>query len=325
MEIKVSIIVPVYNTESFLKKCLNSLISQSLKEIEIILINDCSTDNSFKILQEYKKNYPNNIVIIDLTTKKGPGGARNEGLKIAKGNYIAFVDSDDDVETTMFENLYNIAKNNNYDMVDCAFYYEALDEVFLTTSNEALGELNINKRKELILHSGFIWSKIYKKAIITENNIKFRYNVAYEDIDFLRIFILHCNKVGSINKVLYNHRINNNSLTQLNNNKIKIDDKILSMKALFIKFSDLSFFDEYKDELTYLVYKTYMVLLDYVIKLNIYKEDSRIFKKLHDFFKELVIYDYHSNKYILKIKESDRVFAEINNNDCNKLTSILTI
>ena len=110
--IKVSVIVPVYNVESYLEECLESLVNQTLKDIEIICINDASTDNSLQILKEYKKKYSKLIQIIDLKKNVGLGYARNNGLDKAQGEYIAFVDSDDYVDVTMCEKTYIAGKEN---------------------------------------------------------------------------------------------------------------------------------------------------------------------------------------------------------------------
>ena len=88
----------MYNSEKYLKRCLDSILNQSLSEIELIVVNDMSTDNSINILNEYKKQYKDKIIVIDMKQKGGPGGARNEGILAAKGEYIGFVDSDDNVE-----------------------------------------------------------------------------------------------------------------------------------------------------------------------------------------------------------------------------------
>ena len=113
---KVSIIVPVYNVSNYLGKCLESLVNQSLKDIEIIVINDGSTDNSLEIAREYEKKY-SNILTVYSQNNGGLSDARNHGLKYAKGKYIAFVDSDDYVKKDMFLKLYNYGVKNDLDVV----------------------------------------------------------------------------------------------------------------------------------------------------------------------------------------------------------------
>lgn len=111
---KVSIIIPVYNTEKHLRECLNSVVNQTLKDIEIIIINDCSTDNSKSIINEYLNNYFSMIKYIESGVHIGQGNARNIGISKATGDYIGFVDSDDFVDLNMYSDLYNAALNSNY-------------------------------------------------------------------------------------------------------------------------------------------------------------------------------------------------------------------
>ncbi|MFL0197879.1 glycosyltransferase [Clostridium sp. WILCCON 0269] len=322
MYIKVSIIVPVYNTENYLPRCLESLINQSLEEIEIILINDCSTDHSLAILEKYKENYPSKITIINLKENKGPGGARNEGIRIAKGEYLGFVDSDDDVSHKMFEELYKIATTENYDMVDCQFYYEGFNQNIRTTSNNALGKLDLEKKRELFIHSGFIWSKIIKRNIIVDNNIRFREKTAYEDIDFIRVALFYFKKIYATDMVLYNYRNNANSISGSPSKDIQIYQKIDSMKSLCEKFKNLNAYNDYKDEITYLIYKSYVIMIYYVVSLKKEEMNPRLFKELRDFFFEVADCNYQNNKYILQINESDRSLVELNNRDYRQLICI---
>ena len=118
MGAKVSVIVPVYNAAKTLAPCLGNLVHQTLPGLELILVNDASTDGSDTILAACEQQFPENIILINLEENLGPGGARNVGLSYASGEYIGFVDSDDLADPTMFETLYAHAKEGNYDMVD---------------------------------------------------------------------------------------------------------------------------------------------------------------------------------------------------------------
>ena len=117
MNPQISVIVPIYNVEKYLAKCIDSIINQTLTNIEIILVNDGSTDNSRKIIDKYDKK-DSRIKVIH-KKNGGQGSARNAGLDIAKGEYIGFVDSDDWIDSNMYENLYNAAISNNADIVVC--------------------------------------------------------------------------------------------------------------------------------------------------------------------------------------------------------------
>ena len=118
MKIKVSVIVPVYNVEKFIDKCLNSIVNQTLKEIEIIVVNDGSPDNSQKIIDKYVKKYPEKVQSF-IKENGGQGSARNLGIEKAKGEYISFVDSDDWLDLDALEKMYSLAKKDNSDIVIC--------------------------------------------------------------------------------------------------------------------------------------------------------------------------------------------------------------
>lgn len=322
MGIKVSIIVPVYNTEKSVGRCIETLVNQTLEELEIILINDCSTDQSLVVLEKYKENYPDKIRIINLKENMGPGGARNEGINAAKGEYLGFVDSDDDVELNMFEELYQIACETESDMVDCEFFHEAFNINMKTTHESALGELNLEKKRELFIHSGFIWSKLIKRSIIIDNKIKFREKVAYEDIDFVRIVIFYCNRVAASNMILYNYRDNENSVTNNCSKSVQVYEKMDAVKFLVDKFKSLNVYDDFKEEIIYFIYKTYVVIVNYAITLKKEDVDLKLFKDMQEFFFHLVDYDYQDNKYIVEISEEDRLPAEINNMDYEHLYTV---
>ncbi|WP_459482493.1 glycosyltransferase family 2 protein [Clostridium saccharoperbutylacetonicum] len=314
--IKVSIIVPVHNSEIYLHKCLDSLVNQSLEEIEIILINDNSTDESINILQEYKNRYPNKIILIDLKERQGPGGARNEGLNIASGQYIGFVDSDDYVEIEMFEELYNLAISGDYDMVDCCFENKRVEKFALSTTENTWGKLNIEKRRQLIAYPGFLWSKIIKRNILIDNHIRFREKVTYEDMDFLPVVMLYLKSVYATDLLLYYYENNLHSITNSYEKDIQIKDKMTALKALVEKFKELNAYEDYKEEITFQVYNTYMHMVKFC---TFYLDDNEvnysIYKELQEFFFKLVTHDYKNNKYIAKLDKKNRMYADLNNID----------
>lgn len=316
MNIKVSIIVPVYNSKKYLRRCLDSIVNQSLKEIEIILVNDCSTDKSLAILKEYKQKYPDKIILIELRENKKPGGARNEGMSVAKGEYIGFVDSDDYVEIEMFEELYKLAKQGNYDMVDCGFNNRSAKKMALSTTRNTWGELNREKRSHLIAYSGFIWSKIFKRSILIDNNLKFREKVTFEDIDFLPIVMLHLKNVYASELVLYYYTNNIKSITSDFSADIQVKDRMKALRCLVKKFKDLKAYEDYKEEITFTIYNMYIYMIKYyTLSLEQEMVNYEMYKELQEFFFELVDYDYHDNKYINLLDKKKRMYAELNNVD----------
>jgi len=113
---KISIIIPVYNTSEYLNRCLDSAVNQTIDDLEIICINDCSTDNSIEILRQYEQKYKN-VIVLDLPVNKGVANARNVGIEKASGEYIGFIDSDDYVDLEYFKSLYDYSIGNDYDVI----------------------------------------------------------------------------------------------------------------------------------------------------------------------------------------------------------------
>ena len=120
MNIKVSVIIPVYNVEQYLRQCLDSVINQTFKDIEIIIVNDCSPDNSLQIIKQYQQK-DSRIVLVDLPENTGVGNARNEGIKLAKGKYITFIDPDDWAAKNFIDVLYNSIEKYNTDFVSVSY------------------------------------------------------------------------------------------------------------------------------------------------------------------------------------------------------------
>ncbi len=228
-EYKVSIIVPVYNVENYLDRCMQSLLSQTLKNIEIILVDDGSPDNCPLMCDEYAKK-DSRIKVIH-KQNEGLGFARNSGLEVAVGEYVAFVDSDDYVDIAMYEILYKKAKEHNSDVVFCGFNkqnkdksftkicecetyleYQGLDVKYLIPDFIASEPYNEHEYK----HDMSVWHSIYKNDIIKNNNIRFISERLYasEDVPFQIDFLLCANKVIFIPDFLYFYCYNGNSLTK---------------------------------------------------------------------------------------------------------------
>lgn len=238
---KVSIIVPVYNTSQYLEKCLSSLINQTLKDIEIICIDDGSEDDSLSILEQFAQK-DNRIIIIN-QTNKGPSAARNIGIKNAKGEFIGLLDSDDFVDLDFYEKLYDAATKNNCD-VACAtiirkrtnsekyrVHYTA-EDIFVTLK-EKLEACNVPK-------CCYVWNKIYKSDLVKEN--PFTEGVYFEDVLWTPEILKKSNKMISVPDISYYYMVNNNSIVKKPNAK-KQTDSYNAKKYI------INFFDENKIEL----------------------------------------------------------------------------
>jgi len=223
--IAVSIIVPVYNVEKYIDKCLSSLVNQTLKNIEIIVVNDGSPDNSQKIIDKYVQNYPE-IVFSYIKENGGLGDARNYGIARARGEYIGFVDSDDWVDTKMFSTMYEFAKEENADVVLCDLI-EINDG--WTTGNISYGYRG-NRQTDTITHyefmlnslnPAFAWNKLYKRTLF---HIKKFPKQWYEDMGCTPILLSYANKIAYLPIALYYYRQNIFSITKVSN-----DDRILKV------------------------------------------------------------------------------------------------
>ena len=203
-KVNVSVIIPVYNAEKTLNRCKDSLFSQTLQEMEFIFIDDASADESGSLLDEYVKQ-DKRAKVIHSKTNGGAGGARNLGLDCAEGEYIGFVDADDFVKADMFEDLYKKAKEKDYDVVDCPFYDLKADELRLPGIKDVFCDRTLSKdqKEVLLLSDGYIWTKLIKSSLLSENHIRFRKNVKLEDADFLLKVMLHADYFGNISDPKY--------------------------------------------------------------------------------------------------------------------------
>lgn len=211
----VSVVVPVYNRSHILPECLVNLVNQTLQSMEIILVNDASTDNTLSVIKQYEARYPEQIRVINSLQNLGPGGARNLGIESAAGEFIGFTDSDDIADTTMYEKLYQTALASGYDIIDCGYYCQEKDLAILHTPDSCTGVLNDEKRKELIVSGGYIFSKLYRKEIFENPNLRFRQNVILEDADFLTYLYATANSVGNLKEILYFYRNEPNSASKI--------------------------------------------------------------------------------------------------------------
>ncbi len=225
---KVSVIIPVYNVEKYLSKCLDSVINQTLKDIEIICIDDGSTDNSLSILEEYAKK-DKRIKIIK-QKNLGAGAARNKGLEVAKGDYLSFLDSDDFFELDMLEKLYDNAININSDIAICNFKY------FCTSTGKYINARNINKfihkkvfnyedipNKIFNIFDNCSWNKLLKTSFVNDNNLKFQEIYRTNDLYFTSASLIVAKKISVISDYLVCYRIGIKNNSQSTNYKFPLD------------------------------------------------------------------------------------------------------
>ncbi|MCD2345254.1 glycosyltransferase family 2 protein [Clostridium guangxiense] len=223
MKCKVSVIIPVYNSAKYLEEMTASLAVQTLKEIEFIFVDDCSTDNSLEILYKFEKENSDRVIIIKLEENQGPGGARNIGLEYASGEYLAFADSDDYVKPEMYECIYEKAIEDDYDIVECGYFSERKNKEMMLWNKSMEGEVSFDNRVKMFITCGFLWSKLYKRNLIINSQIKFIPKMKLEDVDFLNRLYCRIKKVGIVEKTLYYYRDNPESFSNKKNKSSYFD------------------------------------------------------------------------------------------------------
>lgn len=240
---KVSIIVPIYNVEKYLERCIESLIEQTLKDIQIILVNDGSTDNSGKIAKEYAIKNQDKIMYLE-KENGGLSDARNYGIPYATGEYIAFLDSDDYIDKEAYKEMYNKAKQENADYVECDFVWEYPKKLKKDKQVEYK-----NKKEMLAFVRVVAWNKLIKREIIEKNNLQFPKGLRYEDVEFTYKLIPHLTKVSYINKCFIHYTQRENSIANVQNARTSEIFTILDNVISYYKENNL--YKEYEDELEY--------------------------------------------------------------------------
>ena len=245
--IKLSIIIPVYNVEEYLSECLDSILGQKYKDLEIILIDNNSTDDSLKLAKTYKKKHPKLIKVLKCETW-GAAAARNLGVKKAKGKYIWFIDSDDYIEKGAIKKLIDTAEKNNSDIVTIA-----VRRVYEDGKTNILTAVNTKKpdwKKRYIMYGFPPFQNLYKRDFWVKN-LEFPEGMIHEDMAILSAAVLYTNNVSCVDKVLYNYRQRKNSVLHQEGWNPHSLDIFRALDVLLERFKNAGKFEEYYNELEY--------------------------------------------------------------------------
>lgn len=262
MAIKVSIIVPVYNAQAYLEECLMSLINQTLRaeELEIIAVDDCSTDASLEILECYAKAYPQ-LRVLRTKQNSGPGGARNVGLDAARGEYLGFVDSDDAAVPTMFEQMYETALAGDYDIVDTGVYYQEKDQAIVHTADEDTGEQTDEKRSHNIVSGGYLMARIFRRSFWEESGLRFREQVILEDMEPLMYLFATARRVGNLKEICYVYRNTTDSASKGGSYEKCQSNMMLAIRAVHERLHALPRYDGIRDAVEFSIIHLYSCAL----------------------------------------------------------------
>ena len=326
--IKISIILAVYNVEKYLRQALDSLVNQTLKEIEIICVDDCSTDNSYEILQEYARK-DNRFVILKQEENQGPGAARNRGLDIAKGEYVMILDPDDWYELDACELCYNQITQNRNDVVLFGYnkYFEEKDlfkpiNQMLTPFKPIIkqAQIKLDDVNKNHIVSCYTWAAIYDRKLLEKHNIRYINCRNFEDHVFYIKTIIFADNISILGKFLYNYRIRENSSTFEYYNQaedifyarkaiidtLETNDNISSNKKIAITVNTIDtclywlnrysiMFPEHKKKFYYNIKRIFNLIYKDVINLNI---EEHLEKNKYKQYKSICKHNYYQYKAI---------------------------
>lgn len=250
MNPKVSVIVPVYNVEKYLEKCLDSLVMQTLDSIEIIVVNDGTTDNSQVLINQYVKLYPEKVFSY-IKPNGGLSDSRNFGLSKANGEYIGFIDSDDWVESSMYEVLYLKAITEKSDLVLCDLEYVWEESNIKKTMYGYKSVLNKPINKSVLLAPLFAWNKLYHRSLFDDSGIKYPIGLWYEDIPVTLPILASAKNITYVNETFIHYRQRSTSIMGSRNSN-KLNDIFIVLKMVTDYFDKKKILEYYHDEIEYL-------------------------------------------------------------------------
>ncbi len=251
--VRLSVVMPVYNAGHILPETLACLYAQTFLavwpgEMEVITVNDASSDDSLHILEEAKSTHPELIRVIDLPENRGPGGARNAALDAAKGEYIGFLDSDDTIEPTTYEKLYRAAtEGEGYDYADCGIINDNQGgRVIYYLDPSRAGQLSAETKNLLLSDVGYLWSRIYRRSLLQEPPVRFREGVVSEDLDFLSEVIARAGSAAVVEEALYRYRDTPDSASKKDAEIKFFETTILAMRGVYDRLSVLPDYDTFR-------------------------------------------------------------------------------
>ena len=254
---QLSIIVPVFNMASDrkLNYCLDSLVGQTVSNYEIIAVDDCSTDNSMDILKEYEEKYPDKFIAVHSPVNKHQGGAKNIGLKMAKGEWIGFIDSDDWIVPDFYERLIKKAEETGADIVGCDYcltdeHSMKVGQIVSNNKPEQAGILDDEKRKSLILDGGSLVVKIFKRKMILENELFFPEDIFYEDNALGNSYMILANRFEYIPEPLYFYYQHDSSTVHTISPK-RCEDRMEAARLMIADAKKFGYYEKYRMELEY--------------------------------------------------------------------------
>lgn len=299
----VSIIVPIYNVEKYLDKCIKSIINQTYSNIEIILVDDGSPDRCGQICDAYAKKDPR----IQVLHKKNGGlsDARNEGVKLATGKYLAFVDSDDYIARDLVEKTLSKAEENQCDMVLYDYYYiEPNGREIRSTVVPDNKVISLETEPLLLLAATSACAKLFRRDFYLNVNCPFPKGIYFEDLATTSIFFMKARRVYYIKEPLYYYINRENSIMTGKNYEKSSHDKILALDYILKAYKNQGLYEKYREELEYLVFANEYFEPSKVLALA--GEDGEYLERYRSYLYKKIP-DIHKNKYVKQMGKKDKI------------------
>lgn len=306
--IKVSVIVPTYNEEKHIRACLDSIIENDLKEIEIIVINDGSTDSTKEILEEYKNKY--DIIKVIEKENEGQGSARNIGIELAKGEFLTFVDADDEIHNNMLSKMYEKLQKEQADICVCDYFEINKDNKVV---KKAIPQKTEDIKKDYIVSIAGPCNKLIRTEILKKNSLYFPKTGIYEDIAMVPLIATYTNKIVYLEEPLYYYYIRQGSTMR----QTKFNEKLLSiynvLDILEKGFKQTGALEQYKEELEF-IYIKHLLYAGNGRFLE-YKDGKQEVKKIANIMK-LKYPNWRKNKYYKKQSKLFKLNCNIFYSNC---------
>ncbi len=330
-EILVSILIPAYNVSNKIDRLIESLNSQDYKNIEIIIVDNNSTDDTLKILKNHSRKYKNIKILSE--KNQGPNYARKKAFDNSKGAYVYFVDADDFLEKSSISHFVKCIKETNADVVLAD--YNELDENYKFIKRMYGGpntKINLKQEKNILLYKPSLCIKLIKRELITEDSFVFTY--IGEDINISLLALAKAQNIRHIPKVVYNYVIGRNGLSHKVNFE-KLNESFVSLKHLLNNFINYNLYDKYKEEIDYIILthtlyrtfesellndkkernvirgKTINLLKDMDYKNNKYYKKSKVYKLVNYFIGSEFLYNLFISRFFIKLLYTNKFFNNI--------------
>lgn len=320
---EISVIVPIYNVERYLQACLESIDNQNFDSYEVILVDDGSTDNSRTIAEGFVTKEPDKFRLVS-QVNMGQSAARNNGLKIAEGKYIAYMDSDDAVASNYLSTLYQAAIKDDADMVFCAFRSVDENGICLNEVRESSfvpGKVyNIKEDKNLLLMENNVWNKLFKKEIIVENQLFFPDRVWAEDLRFTKKYMTYTTKCVYVDEPLYDYYQRGTST--LHSMKLERTAEILTaLDDVSDFYKKKNIYDAYKEEIEFIaIQEIYIYTLVKLIRAG---EMGQLKIIRDEFLKRFP--EHQKNKYVHQLTKNRKIVYELMNRKLYLLIKLIFI